>query len=166
MAHASRLQQSLRALLQARRTAALAVAPLDADPAAAPALSQVPYAIDVAQACLVLHVSALAAHTACMQAHPAIRLLVSAAEVEGEPVHALERASLAGQAQFVAVDSAAWHSARQAYLARFPEAEPMTELPDFAFVAVQLQAARHIAGFGRARDVDAQELAQILAAAS
>ena len=54
---------------------------------------------------------------------------------------------------------------RAAYLERFPEAEPMTQLGDFRFVALHLTGARHVAGFGAARSVDVDELAQVLNAA-
>ena len=47
---------------------------------------------------------------------------------------------------------------RHAYLARFPEAEPMTALGDFRFVVLHVLGARQVAGFGAARTVDADEL--------
>jgi len=61
--------------------------------------------------------------------------------------------------------SAAWESARTAYLQRFADAAFMTELGDFRFMLLQPLGARHVAGFGAARDVDAQELKQLLATA-
>lgn len=161
MPHEPRLMQSLHALLGARRTAALGT--LAEGPVPAPFVSFVPFAVDAQAGTLVLHVSALAAHTRQMQHRPEVSLLVSAAEVPGEGVHALERVTLSGRATVLAPDAAA--SARAAYLARFPEAEPMTQLADFRFVAIAPTAARHVAGFGAARDVPAEELAALLRAA-
>ena len=80
------------------------------------------------------------------------------AEVPGEPVHALPRATLDGRARILEAGSEAWRACRFAYLQRFPEAQPMTELGDFVFVAIELKGARQVAGFGSARSIDEEEL--------
>ena len=162
MPHESRLQQSLRHLLLNQRTATLAVQPLaDFSQSAAlpaPLLSQVPWAWSSEFSCLILHVSALASHTQAMEQHPAIGLLVHASEQPGEGVHALERISIQGVASTPPCESVLWQSAKASYLARFPEAEPMTLLGDFRFICITPHSGRHIAGFGAARDVDSQDL--------
>lgn len=169
MPHESRLQTSLRTLLAARRWAALAVQPLDdfSDAAAlpAPSLSMVPWAWCAQFSCFVIHVSGLASHTQAMQQHPAVGLLVTAAEEPGQGVHALERASIQGVACTPPRDSVLWQGARAAYLQRFPEAEPMTQLGDFRFVCITPALARHVAGFGAARDVSAHDLIEVLGTA-
>ena len=137
--HLPRLGHALRALLHERRHAALGT--LDA--AGAPFVSMVPFAVDATAGRLVLHISGLAAHTGHMAAEPRVSLLVTAADVDGQAVHDLARA---------------------AYLARFPEATPMTELPDFRFITLRITGARQVAGFGAAHSVPADELASILAA--
>ena len=38
----------------------------------------------------------------------------------------------------------------------------MTALGDFRFMAITVQAARQVAGFGAARSIDAEELMQVL----
>jgi len=129
-----------------------------------PLVSMVPYAIDPHAASLVIHVSALAAHTGNLQRAPKVSLLVMQPESPGEPVHALARVTVQGRAVVLA-GSAAWQSARTAYLARFPDAQTMLELGDFQLVAIHPDGARQVAGFGAARSVDAQELARILALA-
>ncbi|QTD44082.1 pyridoxamine 5'-phosphate oxidase family protein [Ottowia testudinis] len=158
--HLSRLDHALHALLHERRHAALGT--LDAG--GRPFVSMVPYAIDAAAPCLVLHVSGLAAHTAHMATDARVSLLVTAADAPDQPVHDLARVTLQALAHAPARGSAAWASARTAYLARFPDAEPMTELPDFRFVTLEPTAARQVAGFGAARAVPADELTRILAA--
>lgn len=167
MPHLSRLQLSLRELLARRRCAALATQ--GADPGVdgalpAPQLSMVPWAWDAQFACFVLHVSGLAAHTRAMERHPAVSLLVCAPESEGEAVHALERVAIQGVASTPPPDSVLGQGARQAYLQRFPEAEPMTELGDFRFVCITPTLARHVAGFSAARDVSAHDLIEAQAA--
>ncbi|MFO1194349.1 MAG: pyridoxamine 5'-phosphate oxidase family protein [Rhodoferax sp.] len=159
--HEPRLSAALRTLLHGQRVGALGTL----GPDGRPQVSMVPFAIDRALGCLVLHVSALAAHTRNLQSAPEVSLMVMQPEVAGEPVHALPRVSLEATAELIAPEGPRWLSLRAAYLARFPEAEPMTQLGDFRFVALQPVAARHVAGFGAARGVDGEELARVLAAA-
>ena len=158
MIHESRLTHALRALLHTQRVAALGTL----DDNGAPQVSMVPYAMEPCGACLVVHVSGLAAHTRNLQQTPTVSLLVMQPEVAGEPVHALPRVTLEGQAEVLAAGSSKWQACRTAYLARFPEAEPMTQLGDFMFVAIRVAGARQIAGFGAARSVDAHELNHVL----
>ncbi len=158
MTHEPRLTVALRSLLQNQRVAALGT--LDTD--GFPFVSMVPFAVEPASAQLVIHVSGLAAHTRNLQTTPRVSLLVMQAEVTGEPVHALARVTLEGVATVLERESAAWRQARDAYLARFPDAQPMTELGDFMFVGVAVQGARQVAGFGAARSLDAETMAEVL----
>lgn len=158
--HQPRQQRELHHLLHGRRTAALGS--VNADGTAM--VSMVPYAIEFSAPCLVVHVSSLAAHTGNMLRQSAVSLLVMAPEMPGEPVHALPRATLQGRAEAPTPDSPHWHTARAAYLSRFPEAAPMMELGDFRLVRIHIDQIRQIAGFGAARTVDAREIAQLLAA--
>jgi hypothetical protein len=158
MPHLPRLTLELAILLHTQRVAALGT--LDAQ--GQPFVSMVPYAIAIEQGVLVIHVSGLAAHTGNMARAPAVSALVMRAEVAGEPVHALQRVSLGARAETLAPDHALYAGCRAAYLHRFPEAEPMTQLPDFRFVALHLQEARQVAGFGAARSVDAATLQEAL----
>jgi putative heme iron utilization protein len=161
MTHEHRLSLALRDLLAARRVAALGT--MDADQPELPFVSMVPFARCAAQGSLVIHISALAPHTRNLLAHPQVSLMVMAAEVDGQAVHALPRVTLDAVAHVPERNSPDWIAARAAYLARFPEAEPMTALGDFMFVLLRPTGARQVAGFGAARQVDAQELARLLA---
>ena len=156
--HISRQGRALQALLLERRVAALATL----NDNGAPSASMVPFAIDAERGRLVLHVSALAAHTGHMARDARVGLLVCAADRPDAPVHDLARLSLEGRAETPAPDSPEWRAARSVYLARFPDAEPMTALRDFRFVTVTPHSARQISGFGSARAVDADELHQLL----
>jgi heme iron utilization protein len=158
MSHEPRLSTALRVLLQTQRVAALGT--IDAE--GCPFVSMVPFAIEPDQGRLVLHVSGLALHSQNMQDRPSISLMVMQAEQTGEPVHALARVTLQGQARILSSADASWEAARTAYLARFPEAEPMTTLGDFRFVEIKPELARQVAGFGAARSVDAETLHQLL----
>ena len=156
--HEPRLTRNLREMLNTQRVASLGT--LSAK--GTPFVSMVPFAIDPAAACLVIHVSLLAPHTRNILSNPAVSLMVMQPEMVGEPVHALPRVSMDGTATLLKVESAVWLSARSVYLARFPEAEPMTQLSDFSFVAVHLTSARQVAGFGSARPLEADDLAALL----
>lgn len=73
-------------------------------------------------------------------------------------MHALPRVTIDGQARVLAPESDAWRACRAVYLERFPEAEFMTGLGDFRFVAIEPDSARHVAGFGAARSIDGAEV--------
>lgn len=161
MSHEPRLTTALRALLAARRIAALGT--LDAQ--GLPFVSMVPFAVEPLSGSIVIHVSGLALHTRNLQAAPQVSVMVMDGEVDGEPVHALARVTLIGTAAVLPPESPAWRDARAAYLARFPDAEPMTALGDFMFVAITVNGARQVAGFGAARSLDAQDMAQVLQSA-
>ncbi len=158
--HEPRLTQALRTLLATQRVAALATL----DEAGKPFVSMVPFAVDAQSGRVILHVSGLAAHTRNLQRSPGVSLLVMQAEEAGEPVHALPRVTLEGDAAVLPAGSADGAAAREAYLARFPEAEPMTALGDFTFVGIAVTGARQVAGFGAARTVEPAEIARILRA--
>lgn len=156
--HHSRMDLALRALLQTCRVAALGS--LDADGQAF--VSMVPFAVDRHSAQIIIHVSLLAPHTRNLLSDPRVSLMVMQAETPAEPVHALPRVSMSGAAQRLQAQSPAWQSARTVYLARFPEAEPITELGDFSFFSISITAARQVAGFGSARPLDGPEMATLL----
>lgn len=160
--HESRLGRALRELLDRQRVAALGTLGDDG----LPFVSMVPYAVAPGPAVLVLHVSGLAAHTGNMQRQPLTSVMVMEAEVAGQPVHALPRLTLQTQAVPLSPDHPWTEACRTAYLKRFPEAEPMTALPDFRFVALEVLGARQVAGFGAARSVSPDELKRALSAAT
>ena len=149
-----RLTQALRELLARQRVGSLGTLGMDG----APAVSLAPFAVDPALGVLVIHVSALAAHTANLRREPRASFLVAQAEVAGEPVHALSRAMFMVLAQTLEGGSEAALRAQATYLRRFPEATHMTALGDFSFVALTPLGARQVAGFGAARSLSADEV--------
>src|SRR3546814_10347616 len=106
MAHESRLTRELRKLLGQQRTAALGTIGDNG----APFVSRVPFAAEPVSGDLVIHVSAMAAHTGNMQARPDVSLLVAQSEAPGEPVHALPRVTLTGRAFTPERDSPHWQA--------------------------------------------------------
>jgi putative heme iron utilization protein len=151
--HESRLNRALRVMLNTRRVGSLGT--LNSD--GTPFVSMVPFAIEPESACLIVHVSLLALHTRNLLSNPAVSLMVMQPEAADAPVHDLPRLSLVGTAARLKPQSAGWTLAREVYLARFPEAEPMTHFGDFSFVAIQPTSARQVAGFGTARPVEVED---------
>ena len=162
MPHEPRLNQALRELLLGVRVAALGT--LDRE--GLPAVSMVPFAVDAASAQLVLQVSALAAHTQYLQTQRQVSLLIAQPEQPRQPVHALPRVTVQADVMLLIPSDATYGSARSAYVQRFPDAEAMMSFGDFMLVALQPTSARHVAGFGAARTVDARTLRLLLAQAA
>jgi putative heme iron utilization protein len=153
--HAARLVS----LVQGRTAAALGTLH-----AGAPFVSMAPYAVLPDGSAFVIHVSRLAAHTKDMLADPRVSLLVMQAEGEGVAAQALARVSVQGEAAEMAKGSAAEQACRNRYLARFPEAGPLTEFGDFSFFAIRPVQARFVAGFAQAMSLTGETLSRLLAA--
>ncbi|HZM46932.1 MAG TPA: pyridoxamine 5'-phosphate oxidase family protein [Burkholderiales bacterium] len=134
--------------------------------AGAPYVSMVPFAVLPGGDAFVIHVSRLAAHTKDMLDDPRVSLLVMQAEGEGVPAQALARVTILGEARETEKGSEEARACREAYLARFPEAEPLTGFADFSFFAIRPEGARLVAGFARAMSVTAETLAKTLRAAA
>jgi putative heme iron utilization protein len=154
----SRMDRRLVELLLARRTLALGTL----DETGAPAVSMAPWALDPAGPDLIVLISALAAHTRQLQAHPRASALICADEEAADSVHALARATLQVEALHPEPGSDDARAALAIYIARHPAGEMLASLPDFRVVRLRVQAARQIAGFGAARDVSAARLRELL----
>ena len=115
-----------------------------------PAVSMVPFVLPPRSAQVLIHVSALATHTADMLAHPRIGLLVMADASSGVSPQALPRVSLQADAQQLTVGSEQHAQARAQYAARFPDSAVTFELADFSIFLLNPVSARLVGGFGRA----------------
>lgn len=149
--------ERLRELVGSREAAALGTLH-----AGAPFVSMVPFAVLPGGEALVIHVSRLAGHTKDMLQDARVSLLITQAEGAGVAAQALGRVSIQGEALEVAAGSEEHAECRNAYLARFPEAAPLTEFGDFSFFAIRPAQARFVAGFAQAMSVTAQTLAKTL----
>ncbi|MFM2066956.1 MAG: hypothetical protein RLZZ584_1865 [Pseudomonadota bacterium] len=115
-----------------------------------PAVSMVPFVLVPGTAELLIHVSALATHTADLRAHARASLLVMDEARADVMAQARARVSLACVAEPLARDDPRHAQARAAYLARFPDAAITFELADFVIVVLRPASARLVAGLGRA----------------
>ena len=155
MAMNAELTDQLAQLLRARTTAALGTLR-----AGAPFVSMVPYAL--AAGGFVVHVSALAAHTRDMLADARVSLMVAQAEDGATSPLGLMRVSVQGIAQQIPADAPELAALKAAYLARFPDAEPMFGFGDFSIFLIQPESARFVAGFGQAHSLTGASLLQLL----
>jgi putative heme iron utilization protein len=115
-----------------------------------PAASMVPWALMPDGSGVVLHVSRLATHTADLLAHPSVSLLIVAPPDLSDTPLALPRLSLQGEALPCSPTDPDHEAARSAFQTRFPDSVPMFDFGDFTLVGIRPQAARFVAGFGRA----------------
>ncbi|GMU65275.1 MAG: hypothetical protein AMXMBFR36_15490 [Acidobacteriota bacterium] len=152
--------EALRQLVETQRIAALGTLH-DGEPW----VSMVPFALLPGAAGFVVHVSALASHTADMSADPRVSLLIVAAERDGAPPQARARVTVRGRAEQLAHDSSEHAAAREAYLARFPQAAGILGLGDFSFFVIRPLAARVVGGFAQAETLTADQLVAALVGA-
>lgn len=148
---------ALMSLLRTQPVAALATLHKGA-----PAVSMVPFALLPDGTGFVIHVSQLATHTQDMLKNPAVALLVTAPLGAAESPLALPRASVQGQARPCPPDSPGYGHARQAYLAKLPDAEPLFSFGDFSLFVIEPESLRWVAGFGRAMSVVGDRLQAVL----
>src|SRR4051812_34124247 len=156
----ARQAQALRELLLQQEIAALGTLHQGE-----PFVSMVPYAL-LPDGALVVHVSRLASHTRDMEEHPGVSVLVLAERAADEPAQALARATLQGEAQPLAPDSAGHEAARGAYLARFPASEPMFGFADFSLFRIVPRSARFVGAFAQAGSLTGAQYAQLMSSAS
>jgi putative heme iron utilization protein len=151
------IASSLRRLLATQPVAALATLHRGE-----PAVSMVPFVLPAGTAHFVIHVSALATHTADMLAHPRVGLLVMADAHPDVPPQARPRVSLQAEAQRLAPDDEANALAREQYLARFEQASVTFDLADFSIFVLEPLSARLIGGFASAHSLAGEALSRWL----
>jgi len=71
--------------------------------------------------------------------------------------------TLRGELRAFADHDAAGTTDRAAYLAKFPDAEPITALGDFAFFRLEITGGRLVSGFGGTINLTARTLPSLLA---
>lgn len=147
----------LRALVQGQRIAFLGTLH-----EGAPYVSMVPFAFLPGGSSFVIHVSQLSAHTGDMLESPAVSLLVAAPDSPVTPPQGLPRITIQGRAGRFAESDAGHAAAREAYLARFPQAADTFELADFSLFAIRPVSIRFIGGFAQAATLTPEAFAAAL----
>ena len=129
-----------------------------------PAVSMVPFTLLPQGNGVVIHVSSLATHTRDMLDHAGVSLLVIAPPAADVAAQATPRVAIAGRALPCPADDPDYPQARQAYLSRFPESEPMFGFGDFSIFVISVRSARLVSGFGQAASLTAEAFAEALRA--
>ena len=98
-----------------------------------------------------MHLSTLAPHTRNLLASGTAALVVSQPDSGWGDPQELARLSLAGPVAPVPPGDPDYATARPAYLARFPAAEPRFAFGDFALYRLMPERVSFVGGFARAR---------------
>jgi putative heme iron utilization protein len=149
-------QEVLGRLLNERRVLSLAVT-VDG----APVIGLLPFALSRDARALVVHASRLARHTKGLVAGAPFDVLVHEPDAERADPLQLARVTLRGQVEMLEEGTTMHADARRAYLAKFPAAEPITALGDFAFFRLAIAAGRLVTGFASASNVTLEMLDEI-----
>jgi hypothetical protein len=148
----------LRSLLVEQRVLSLAVVADDR-----PVIGLLPFALSADGRALIVHASRLARHTAGLaEGSPFDALVHEPVTGDVDPLQ-VRRVTLRGEVHAFAEHDAARAADRATYLAKFPEAKPITALADFAFFRLEITGGRLVSGFGGAINLSARALPSLLA---
>ncbi len=146
----------LRQLLTGRRVLSLAVL-VDGEPV----IGLLPFAVTEDHRALIVHASRLARHTRGLSEGASFDALVHEMDADGVDPLQVKRATLRGTVRAASQDEAHHTEARGVYLAKFPSAEPITTLGDFAFFRLEIEGGRLVTGFGAAANITADVLGSL-----
>lgn len=149
----------LRSLLVEQRVLSLAVVADDR-----PVIGLLPFALSADGRALIIHASRLARHTAGLaEGAPFDALVHEPVTGDVDPLQ-VRRATLRGEVRAFVEHDTARAADRAAYLAKVPDAEPITALGDFAFFRLEISGGRLVSGFGGAVNLSSRTLPSLLAA--
>ena len=127
----------------------------------APQVSMVAYLVTDDFSAFYIHVSRLAQHTVDMQKDKRVSLLICETD-DGRPdPQTLARVSIRGVTESIQNGEPGYVRLKEAYLARFPEAEKLFSLADFNFWRITPKGGRYVAGFAKAYNITAETLVKV-----
>jgi hypothetical protein len=148
----------LRSLLLEQRVLSLAVVADDR-----PVIGLLPFALSTDGRALIVHASRLSRHTAGLADGAPFDALVHEPVTDGVDPLQVRRVTLRGEVRAFAEHDPVRSLDRAAYLAKFPDAESITTLGDFAFFRLEITGGRLVSGFGGAVNLTARTLPSLLA---
>jgi hypothetical protein len=122
-----------------------------------------PFALSTDGRALIIHASRLARHTAGLGDGAPFDALAHEPVTAGVDPLQVRRVTLRGAVRALAEHDVARAADRVTYLAKFPEAEPITALGDFAFFRLEITGGRLVSGFGGAINLSSRTLPSLLA---
>jgi putative heme iron utilization protein len=129
-----------------------------------PFASLVPFALSEDGGSVLIHASALARHSAGLQADAPFSLLIHQPDDSPSVNPAqLGRLSLQGAVQPLQREGPGYDDAKSTYLQKFPKSQITFGLGDFTLYALEIQSGRLVAGFARTHDLTPDQLAGIAA---
>jgi hypothetical protein len=147
----------LRALVHEQRVLSLAVLA-----EGQPVIGLLPFALAADGAALVVHASRLARHTRGLVEGAPFDALINEPDVTaGDPLQ-VRRVTLRGTVRTLANHPGRHAAARSDYLTKFPAAERVTALGDFAFYRLEIAGGRLVSGFGGAVNLRGDALPALL----
>ena len=144
----------LARLLTGQRWAALATVTDDGSPYS----SQVAFAMQPDFGAALLHLSGLAAHTKHLRCRPQVSLSITEPDDGRDDPQTLARVSLQGKVEVLDKESDEYAAGRARYLEKLPAAEPRFGFADFQLFRLNIEQARFVGGFARARTFGAEAL--------
>lgn len=148
-------KQLLRDLLTGSRVVCVAVLAENR-----PVAGLLPFVPAADGSALLVQASRLAKHSRGLSAGAPWSGLIHARDAEDADPLQLPRVTLEGTVEPVPPDGVG--AARAAYLARFPTAEITAGLGDFTFHRLRIEGGRLVAGFGRAFNLSAASLRELV----
>ena len=148
--------EALRELLTASRVLSLALIVDEA-----PVNGLLPFAVTPDYRALVVHASRLARHTKGLNDGAPFDALLHEPVVDGVDTLQVKRVTLRGLVRVPEDGTPAHDSLRRVYLMKYPEAEPITALGDFAFYVLLIEGGRLVTGFGAAANVTRETLEKL-----
>ena len=124
----------------------------------APVIGLLPFAAAAGCRALVVHASRLARHSRGLVHGAPFDALIHEPLTDGMDALQVRRLTLRGEVVALDETTPLHAQVREAYLAKFPEAAPITELGDFAFFVLRVGAGRLVTGFGGAANVTEETL--------
>jgi putative heme iron utilization protein len=154
-------EEQLATLLEGQRVATLAVL-VDGRPYA----SLVPFAASTDFATALIHASRLARHSQGLLADAPFSLLIHQPDANPDTNPAqLPRVTLQGSVQPLDRQHGEYPSARDRYLAKFPQSQITFQLGDFTLYALRIESCRFVAGFAKTFDLGREEMTRLAALA-
>jgi len=108
-----------------------------------------------------IHASRLAQYAVDMQKKKQVSLLMTETDDGRLDPQTLGRVSIRGSAQMLENGAPGYTPAKELYLARFPQAQPEFQLPDYNFWRIRPKGGRFVAGAAKAYNITVETLQKV-----
>jgi heme oxygenase (biliverdin-IX-beta and delta-forming) len=127
----------------------------------APHAGLLPFATLADRSAVLVHASQLARHSAGLVTGARVSALIREEDAADKDPLQLRRVTFECLVHPLARNGGSWHSARDLYLARFPDASITFDLADFTLYRLEFLSGTYVAGFGRAIALAARDIRRL-----